>query len=505
MTEYFEHRWLNSNTIQKRSYQENIVKTCLEDNTLVVLPTGLGKTPLAALVTAYRLDQDMYKKILFMAPTKPLVNQHKKSFEKFLKIGPDELKVVTGETKKDQRKEMYENSDVVFATPQTIRNDLKKGILDLSDFSLLIVDEAHRAIGSYSYTYVAKKYIDQSKTPLLLALTASPGSSSKVNEIKQALFIKNIEVRTKEDEDVTGYVKDVDLKWIKVELTKPMQTIRNYLDDMKQERMNTLKKWGFIRSTNVSKSFLLKLQKEIPKRRSGAGYAAMSLIAEIIKLDHAIGLLETQSLYSTKKYFDKIIKEGTNQDTKAAERLINDKRFMSASHLLLDLINENEEHPKIKKLREIMKDSKNEKIIIFTQYRDNVEKLKKVVSEIEGMKPVTLIGQSGSSGLKQSEQVKIIKEFDLGFHNCLICTSIGEEGLHIGSATTAIFYEPIPSAVRTVQRRGRVGREKTGKLYVLMTKDTRDEAYYWSAYHKEKKMTDVLKRMKNRSLDEVLK
>jgi len=148
------------------------------------------------------------------------------------------------------------------------------------------------------------------------------------------------------------------------------------------------------------------------------------------------------------------------------------------------------EHPKICKIREIVSKESGNKIIIFTQYRVSVKEIENKIRDIEGVKVASLIGQK--SGLNQKKQIAIIKDFEEGIYNVLICTSIGEEGLDIKGANIAIFYEPIPSEIRQIQRRGRVGRLIKGKVYVLVTKDTRDEAYYWTAYHKEKKMRKYL-------------
>ncbi len=510
MTDYVEHRWINPRSMERRTYQEKIAKRALDGNMLVVLPTGMGKTPLAALVAAYRLEQDMHKKIMFMAPSKPLVNQHKKSLDRFLKVGPDEIKVITGKIKPTERGELYKKADIVVSTPQTIRNDLKKGVLNMKDYSLLIVDEAHRAVKNYAYTYVAKKYIQQSEKPLILALTASPGGHRyKIEQVKKALFIKNVEVRTKDDTDVTPYIKSVQTEWVELELTKPMQSIKKYLEQIKDEKLNMLMKWNIIRSSRVTKSQLLTLQQSLARSKSGSSFAAMSLIAEIIKVDHAIMLLETQCLHSMKKYMDKVVREGIDGGTKAAARLIANKNFKDAARLLKELIDEGKEHPKMVKLCSIVaqefEHSKDARLIIFTQYRDTVDKIIEELKKTAGCKPVALIGQAGSRGLNQKEQVRLINDYDLGFYNCLVCTSIGEEGLHLGSATAAIFYEPVPSAIRTVQRRGRVGREQMGRVYILITKNTRDEAYYWAAKHKESKMTKILYRMKEKTLKDFSK
>ena len=503
-TNFIKHPWINPGTIEKRRYQEGIVKTALDANTLCVIPTGLGKTNIAALVTAHRLEKYPDKKVLFLAPTRPLVNQHKKTFERFLKTGL-ELRVVTGFNKPEERTELYK-ADIIFSTPQTIRNDLKVGTIKLNDYSLLIVDEAHRAVGNYAYPYVAKIYMLQSKSPLVLALTASPGSFRyKINEVKQRLFIRNVEIRTREDSDVKPYVQELKQAWIEVELPPEMKEIKHLLEKVKEERINKLLEWKVIHSPMISKSQILKRQQELAKKRTGMCYAAMSLLAAVLKIDHALTLLETQCLYSLKKYFEKL----GEQESRAVSRLMKDERFNSAIKLTEELIKEEKEHPKIEKLKEIvseeLEESKYCNIIIFVQFRDTISRIMEILREIPLAAPVEFIGQAKKhgKGLSQKEQIEILNEFKLGFYNILLATQIGEEGLDIEETGAVIFYEPIPSAIRKIQRTGRTARTKPGKVIVLLTKDTRDEAYHWSGFHKERRMKKMLQSMqKQRELSE---
>ena len=67
--------WIYPTNYPVRQYQFNIVKSCLFDNTLVSLPTGLGKTFIAAVVMYNFFRWYPQAKIVFMAPTKPLVAQ----------------------------------------------------------------------------------------------------------------------------------------------------------------------------------------------------------------------------------------------------------------------------------------------------------------------------------------------------------------------------------------------------------------------------------------------
>jgi Fanconi anemia group M protein len=96
--------------------------------------------------------------------------------------------------------------------------------------------------------------------------------------------------------------------------------------------------------------------------------------------------------------------------------------------------------------------------------------------------------------------LKVLSEFRKGEFSTLVSTSISEEGLDIPSIDTAIFFEPVPSALRTVQRKGRVGRAKTGNVYVLITKGTVDEKYKWVAYYKEKRMRKAIKNINRNDL-----
>ncbi len=480
--EFISHPWINENSIQKREYQVNIAKKCLNGNTLVVLPTGLGKTTVAALVIAYRLEKDMNGKILFVAPTRPLVDQHHKSLSKVLKIGPSEIVAITGKIPPEKRKELYKRADLVVATPQTIENDIKKGVLNLREYTLLVVDEAHRSVGNYAYTFIAREFMKNSRDPLILGLTASPGGHySKIKEIKDALYLDRIESRTEEDKDVRPYIHKKEFEWIKVELSEPMKRIREYLTGIRDDRIKKLRSWGVISRSNITKTELLSLQKKLSNSKA---YMYVSVIAEVIKIDHCLTLLETQTLHGLKKYFDSLL----NQNSMSVRRLLKEQRFKDAMRLTVELLSEGEEHPKVDKVAEIVKRENGKKMIIFTQYRSTGEVLVNKIKEY--CKPSLFIGQA--KGMKQKEQLDVIRDFKIGVYNVLVATSVGEEGLDIPEVDVVVFYEPIPSAVRTIQRRGRTGRHREGKVITLMTIGTRDETYYWVSRRKEKKMRRII-------------
>ncbi|MBI5332637.1 MAG: DEAD/DEAH box helicase family protein [Candidatus Aenigmarchaeota archaeon] len=495
---YVDHPWINPNTIEHRQYQDEIAAKACQKNSLIVLPTGLGKTNIAVLVVANRFQKNMNAKILMLAPTKPLVEQHRKSFEKFLKLGP-ELKTITGAIAPDARAVLYNKSDIVFSTPQTIENDLRQGILNLKEYSLLIVDEAHRSVGNYAYVFVAEQYMKNAHDPLILALTASPGASrQRINDIKKKLFIEQVEIKERDDIDVKPYVQKLSQAFIHVDLLPELRKIVTLLSGHKNTIISMLMSWKIIRIPKISKVELLRLQAYLAKTRSGSGLAALSYIAEILKIDHALILAETQSVTGLKKYLENFEKE----QSKAAQRLVKTLAFQQSLDIAKSLCDHNIEHPKMQRLEQLIKSEmiRNRRVMIFAQYRDTIEIITKRLKQIPDAKPVAFFGQAKKSGhgMSQKEQIQILNEFKLGFYNILACTSIGEEGLDISETDTVIFYEPIPSEIRKIQRSGRTARSRAGKVLVMITKGTRDEAFYWSGYHKEQKMKKILYDMKNK-------
>jgi Fanconi anemia group M protein len=153
------------------------------------------------------------------------------------------------------------------------------------------------------------------------------------------------------------------------------------------------------------------------------------------------------------------------------------------------------EHPKIdyvvKEVEKQLKEKRNSNIIVFTHYRDTSMLVCDELGAHKGIKPVRFIGQASrgeDKGLSQKKQVELIQNFKDGKYNVLVATSVAEEGLDIPSTDLVVFYEPVPSEIRTIQRRGRTGRKRAGKVVVLIAKHTRDEAYYWSSISKEKRM-----------------
>ncbi len=494
---FVEHSLIRKGSLESRMYQEAILGRAAESNLLCVLPTGLGKTPIAIVLSVFRLEKYPDSKILVMAPTKPLIEQHLNSFRKVINLPENDFVLLTGMVKPDEREESYKESKIIFATPQTVENDLKNKRLDLAKFSLVVFDEAHHSIGDYAYPYIAKAYLENSRNPRILGLTASPGGTKeKIKEIMGNLGIEKVEIRTEEDFDVAPFVKKKQVQWVHVELPQTFFNISESLRRAYEYRLKSLKRLGFTKPIRlVNKRDLLGLQKKFAASTSSqTKFWGVSLVSQAIKAEHALSLVETQGIRSLETYFKKL----RSEKARSSKSLLKDRNVKKAMYLAGELYEEGFEHPKITKLREIvnkqLEEDVNSKIIVFANYRNMVREIVRMLSEVKSAEPIEFMGQR--EGLTQKEQKKRISEFREGKYNILVTTSVGEEGIDIPEMELAIFYEPVPSEIRSIQRRGRVGRTKLGKIMILMTKRTRDEAYYWTAHKKEKLMKKTLYKMK---------
>lgn len=495
--------------ITPREYQKEIYLTCKEKNCLVVLPTGIGKTLVALMLAIDRMTKYPEEKVLFLAPTRPLAQQHLNYFKKHLPELFATLELFTGKTPAEKRKRLWENAEIIFSTPQCIGNDLKNNLYPLKNVSLLIEDECHRCIKNYSYTYIAKKYREQASHPHLLGLTASPGHEKEtIKRICENLDIEAVELRTRESEDVKEYLQDLKFEIIKVDFPEKFAKIRELLKKIFDKKVEELKKRRLLFGV-ANKKTLLELQGRIMRVLSSGNrnfniLSGASALAMVIKLQHGIELLETQTISSTITYLQGLFEQAKQKKSKAVQQLVKQPEFNLAYVQLIELSTK-QEHPKLIKLKEIVREefkNKSKKIIVFAQYRDTVTKICKELNLIQGVNARVFVGQAkkgkgkNETGLNQKEQQELIREFSLGKVNILCSTSIGEEGLDIPEVDAVIFYEPIPSAIRQIQRRGRTARLQKGKLIILITRNTRDEGYYWAAFHKEKRMHKAIDSIK---------
>lgn len=504
---YAVHLLIKPNKIEKRLYQSSLAKAALERSSLIVLPTGLGKTIVALLVGIERLEQ-CGGRVLVLSPTKPLVEQHAAFFRSSLNMNPDEILVFTGELSPSKRGELWSTGKIIVSTPQVIENDLIAGRLRLDDVAHITFDEAHRAVGDYSYVYIAETYMHQAKSPLILGITASPGASTnRIQEVCQNLHIEGVEIKTEFDPDVVPYIYEKEVEWRCVDVPDEIHKVKELIAGVLNKRINELKRAGVLspKRKDISRREMLWLQNKfrLQLKRSPHPqlFRVVSLLAELFKIKHAIDMIETQGVSALQKYFDRLRNEAESEGgSKAARRLVEEDNIKEAMRLVEG---REESHPKLEMVSQIVGEqlckNPDSRIIVFTNFRDTAELVTGSLGCLSGVRPVRFVGQANrfkDGGLSQRAQVEILQKFKSGEHNVLVGTSVAEEGLDIPSTDLVLFYEPVPSEIRSIQRKGRTGRGRVGKVVVLVTRGTKDESYRWISMKKEKSMYKKMKKMK---------
>jgi ERCC4-related helicase len=521
---YVRHPLIWDNTIEYRLYQKNIANSAARSNTLVILPTALGKTVISILVCAEALYKHRDKRVLVMAPTRPLVAQHLRLFSSVLKILDEQVVSVTGKTPPETRRAVWDKAEVrlIFATPEVVKNDLNEGRLLLRDFSLLVFDEAHKAVKDYSYALIAKEYVNQYRYPMILGLTASPGAErSRVQEVCNNLFIENLEYRNEEDSDVKPYINPIEVSWMWLTLSQQYLYIISKLRSMLYEKLKWLIHNGMLRKKSlewVFKRDLLSLGDELrytieltmEEQRSKL-YSALKKQSSALTLMYCLELIESQGSFSLRAFLDRMEQEDRGKtytsilkhpDIMEIRTLLENMTDESPKiQYLLQLVKQNTDRPQIgERYEEITGTNNNKyynqksKILVFTQYRETAKHIVDVLSrnKISCSRFVGQASRLGDDGMTQDKQAEVLEFFKGGDYQVLVATSIAEEGLDIPEVDLVVFYEPIPSEIRYIQRRGRTGRKSSGLVIILAMKDSIDARYLNASTRRVQKMKELL-------------
>jgi len=505
----FDHPLINVESVERRTYQERVAQNALRCSTLVSIPTGLGKSLIAALVAARRIEQYPERRIVVLAPTRPLVEQHYKTFRRLLRLGSEDFACVTGQASPGDRSAAWSRRLIV-STPQVFVNDLISGKVDLASISLIVFDEAHRAVGDYSYTFIGERY---SKVPhgLVLGLTASPGSSKEaILQVCKSLNIKRVESRTITDEDVKPFVGGITVEWIPVELPPIFRETKRILDDYVKDMLRGVRDYGYLQTADADRIRLrdiLQAREQIrrdmvnePAAKDVLRRISFGLYSSIHALK-ATELLETQGFSPLNTYLNNLQERAKKRAMPWLRAFLEDQRIMNLMHIASRESEKGNEHPKLLVLITNVKETLargSRRVMVFTNYRATAARLVEELSKEPGISAVRLVGQQTKSrdkGLSQKQQTMLLEDFRSGQYNVLVATQIGEEGLDIVECDEVVFYDTVPSAIRYIQRRGRTGRKGPGKATVLMALGTRDEAYYYISRRRERMMTAALKQV----------
>ena len=505
MSARINHPYLSSNFVEARAYQLKALNAILDSSTLLVLPTAMGKTPIELMTVADRLFQFPTKKAILIAPTNPLLSQHYQDAKKFLNIPEESIVMINGGIHWKKRQEIIKNARLILATPQVIRNDVNRGSMSLTNYCLLVIDEAHHASGKHAMAQVADMYLEQANSGLLLGATASPGSTDKaIIDLTKRLDAHRIFSMQRKNSLIKPYTTELESKIILLDLPKKIEELAAPLKIWLEEMVDRLQKMGvYLHKGVVTRGGLNDAMKRagyLLERKSQHGWHSMKLVGDSIRVLQLINLITTQGIISTRNY----IRRTTIQFEKGEKKLAKFIQKKEFQELKKEINNMKEVHNKMDKVLELVREQINfnpeSRIIVFASLRDSVRTISISLNGIKGVNAVPFIGQSsreGEDGMSQKQQISTLNEFREGELNVLVATSVGEEGLDIPSADRVIFYEPVASEIRTIQRRGRTGRHREGHVFILVSKETRDEGIRYAAAAKEIRMHRILNRVKN--------
>jgi ERCC4-related helicase len=528
-----------------RQYQLEMTETALNYNTLVSLPTGLGKTHIAAVVmyNFYRWFTPKGK-IIFLAPTLPLVNQQVDACYKIMRIPAEDTAVMTGRLKADQRRMLWEKRRLFFCTPQTVEKDLRScleeaeetGVASISAFAqqvvCLVLDEAHKTTGNYAYVNVINLLEQAGAHFRILGLSATPGGTIKaVQDVVDNLKSVKIEARTEMDPSVAQYIHEKEMEIVICPRNNKQREIERDLTNLISPLLDCLREQGGLRQYGNATIHAFSVQQAMDNYLKTMGSNKQGHVIGTFVAAQQLVRLRTECHQSLGSVKAKMIRLMNGHPAGKLSAIVRSNEFQSIFEKVKAATEDGDGtggptlDPKLCKLGEILQQhferanatGKSSRAIVFAQFRDNVAE---IVTSLEKYKPIInaryFVGQGKGSGgtsnskdedsaitadedrvkgMKQSEQQKVIRHFHEGIFNVLICTSIGEEGLDIGTVDLIVNFDVTGSPIRTIQRAGRTGRQRDGRVICLIS-EGEEENKHEKRVASERTLNNALKNPK---------
>ncbi|XP_049624293.1 Fanconi anemia group M protein isoform X2 [Suncus etruscus] len=521
--------WIYPTNCPVRDYQLHIAHTALGCNTLVCLPTGLGKTFIAAVVMYNFYRWFPSGKVVFMAPTKPLVAQQIEACYRVMGIPQAHMAELTGSTQALTRKEIWQSKRVMFLTPQVMVNDLCRGTCPAAEIKCLVIDEAHKALGNYAYCQVVRELVKYTNHFRILALSATPGSDIKaVQQVITNLLIGKIELRSEDSSDILPYSHERRVEKLVVPLGEELAAIQKaYIQILEAFASSLIQRNVLMRRDipNLTKYQIILARDQFRKNPSPNIVGIQQGIIEgefaiCISLYHGYELLQQMGMRSLYLFLCGIM-DGTKGMTRAKNELSRNEDFMKLYDHLESLFAHTRtsaggiapvqkgdkdrffySHPKLKKLEEIViehfklwnarnpSEKKCEtRVMIFSSFRDSVQEIAEMLVQHQPIiRVMTFVGHATGKcmkGFTQKEQLEVVKQFRSGGYNTLVSTCVGEEGLDIGEVDLIICFDAQKSPIRLVQRMGRTGRKRQGRIVVILAEGREERNYNQSQVNKK--------------------
>ncbi|XP_037833713.1 Fanconi anemia group M protein isoform X3 [Kryptolebias marmoratus] len=514
--------WIYPTNYPVREYQLKMSEAALFQNTLVCLPTGLGKTFIASVVMYNFYRWYPSGKIVFMAPTKPLVAQQIEACYKVMGIPQAHMAELTGSTAAKQRQEVWRSKRVFFLTPQVMVNDLSRDTCPAEQVKCVVIDEAHKALGNHAYCQVIRLLSSQTLQFRILALSATPGGDTKsVQSVISNLLVSHIELRSEESPDIQAHSHQRTVEKVVVPpgetlsayQTRYLQVLGKFMSRLAQNRvighkdLRTLSKYQLILARD-------QFRKSPPPHIQGPQRGMLEGdFALCISLYHGYELLMQTGLRSLFFYVQGIM-DGSREMSRTKNELQRTPTFMDLYHemeamFLKPPAGPDEpfiySHPKLEKLEEVVlqhfkvwaersantngSEGVSTRVMIFSSFRESVQEIAAMLDRHAPLiRVMTFMGQAsagkGVKGFTQKEQLEVVHRFRQGGFNTLVSTCVGEEGLDIGEVDLIVCFDAQKNPIRLVQRMGRTGRKRQGRIVVILAEGREERTYNQSQSNK---------------------
>ena len=483
--------WIYPINREKRKYQFTMTRAALFSNTLVCLPTGLGKTLIAAVVMYNYYRWFPRGKIIFMAPSRPLVNQQVDACFDIMGIPKADTAELTGGTARETREAVWMSKRVFFVTPQTMENDLKLNGSWKQQIVCVVVDEAHRATGEYSYVKIIEELRGSSVKFRVLGLSATPGSDlKKIQEVLNNLHVARIEYRNENDPEVVPYTHDKEIEKISVQTTNDISRAKNEILRIAKPAIFKLVSRTLIFKNDLEMlnvmSFVMARKRLNDRQMSMDRGLFLELHKHITTGEVLVTLLQKLERYDFREAIEYYREKETRLPATFERHELKKSLEIAAKSM----------HPKLVQLRDVLHEffatttplkeaaassrgggdgagsGRQKKAIIFTRLRNSVDLIIETLSDYQRIRAVQFIGQGSKKrgkGQTQKKQKEVLQEFRNGTYNTLVATSVGEEGLDMPQVDLIVNYDVSAAPVKMIQRMGRTGRHRDGRVVVLIS------------------------------------
>ncbi|XP_041858379.1 interferon-induced helicase C domain-containing protein 1 isoform X2 [Melanotaenia boesemani] len=500
-----------------REYQMDVARPALEGkNIIICLPTGSGKTRVAVYITKKHLDSRREEgkpgKVVILVNKIPLVEQHySKEFLPFLKP-TYKVERVSGDSQlKISFAKIVKKNDIIICTAQILENYLERANdgddegVNLSDLTLIVIDECHHTQKGGVYNHIMMRYLKQKhrnkrlikeqkqpvSLPQILGLTASPGvgKATKMEKAEEHILRICANLDASKIMSLGDFKKD------------PRKTILT-VEDRKQDPFgDVIKKIMSVIHQHAQLSPTCDLGSQnyeqwvVQKERQAAKEEdqVVRVCAEYLRqYNDSLLLSNTIRMCDALTYLNNHYKEQIKKKTAPEEEKI---QITATERFLFNLFKENkEELERLAKIPEYENDSLSKlrmrilqefstrdeaRGIIFTKTRHSAITLSQWIQENPkfadiGVKPSHVIGGGDQSDVKPmtaAEQKDVLKKFSTGEVNLLIATTVAEEGLDIPACNFVIRYGLVTNEIAMIQSQGR-GRAEDSTYIVVDVKNS---------------------------------